>query len=68
MRLGNGADRGSFCSRVQIVTMRRTPAARARGDDARQFALEIREIQMAMAVNDRASEGRHVTSGGVMGV
>ena len=45
--------RGRLADLVQIVTIRRTPAARARVDHGRQFAVEIGEIEMAVAVYQR---------------
>ena len=53
MRLGEAAvdvERGD--TRVEIVTIRPTPAAAARGEDGRQPADEVRKVEVAMAVDE----------------
>lgn len=55
--LGNGANPwGSCFNRVQIVTIRFTPAACA-GDDVRNFPNKIREVEMAVAVDQIRKAG-----------
>ena len=49
--LGDRDELGVLRTRVEIVTMRPTPAARARADDGVELVGEVRKIEMAMAVD-----------------